>query len=619
MESKARTYDLKWNPVLGEQVPSDNTSKASTSGERFPTDVGGKELASLYANGHYEGLLDHICKWLQGFAQTQIKEITPVLQRSFDTNAETLGYFLSRTDLNFKQSSLLRLLKNHQAFSNIFANSCYGNADQWIKPRMNNNKISVLYLPLLQVRNSLAINRSDLFKQNNSLSSEWYGQYLFGVRSFINKNALLNLKEHLSFWDPRMEFCLSMSNGYMRSTYIDPALDRLWKSNFNNLVKQKFSFSGILNKPNPKSIAVLTARWANVHPTYKNRLPLFEALAERFDLTLVHLGPERKDIDTRLFKKVVRAGFHNGRINSPELFNNNFSMAFYPDIGMNVESRFLSNLRIAPIQVTSNSHPVSTFGSEIDFFLTGKDSEESPSAAQRHYSERLVLLPGIGTLPVLPKVKVTAQRKSTSNDKVVTIACPWGSLKVNYPLIEALNQIKKGAAKTRVRFRFLMTLGPDSGHLPPIHKDLIHHLGPDSVELFADLPYDLYMQRFSECDFALDAFPFGGNTSIIDSIYLQKPMVSRVGWQFYNRAGPEILKRCGLAELCATSEDAYINKALQLINDSHYFETVIKNLESVDLKAVLSQLSSKSAFVDACEYLIKERPDPRLREPLLFS
>ena len=599
-------------------MSTENKETSSGSQVSVPTLIDSKELASLYGSGNFEGLIDRVCQWLQQFSQTQLKEVPKDLRKSFDSNAETLGYFLSRPDLNFKQSSLLKLIRSHQALANVFSNSSYKNADHWIKPRINNRKVSPLYLPLLVVRNELTFNRSHLVEQNQSLVSEWYGQYFFGTRSFINKNVLENLREHLSFWDPRMECCISISNGYMRSTYIDPSLDRLWKFNFNKLVKEKFSRTTVTNKANRKSIAVLTARWASVHPTYKNRLPLFEALSKEFDLTLVHLGPSRRDIDTTLFKKVINVSFRMGRISSPELFNNDFAMAFYPDIGMNVESRFLSNLRLAPVQVTSNSHPVSTFGSEIDFFITGASSEEHPSEASRHYSERLVLLPGIGTLPVMPTVQVPKAKQVDSAGGETIVCCPWGSLKVNHALVEALEQVKVRSRK-RIKFRFLMTLGADSGHLPPIYEDLVDHLGREYVELFADLPYPEYMTKFSECDLALDAFPFGGNTSIIDSVFLKKPMVSRVGWQFYNRAGPEILKLCGLENLCAVNENTFINQAVRLIDDIPFYNSIIDILNAVDLQKVLSQLSSAPAFVEACRYLIHERPDPKIRTPLSFS
>lgn len=583
----------------------------------FSLQINHKELAESYSSGDYEGLVTKICGWLGYFSSTQLKEVSPQTRRIFDFNAETLGHYLSRPDLNIKKNSLLKILRFHQPLSNVFANSSYRNADFWVSRRIEGGRISVLYLPLLIARNSLQFGRGHLFDQNAELASEWYGQYLFGVRSFVNPLVLGNLREHLRFWDSRMYFSISISNGYMRSTYIDPQLDSLWKNNFNDLVKKNLTDIKINNNPNKKSIAVLTARWAKVHPTYKNRLTLFEDLSKAYDLTLVHLGPQRSDIDTSIFKKVISARFQNGRLIAPELFNNEFSMAFYPDIGMNVESRFLSNLRLAPIQATTNSHPVSTFGSEIDFFITGIESEEVCERAHRHYSERLVLVPGIGTLPTTPEAQISSESTSVIGDRAL-ICCPWGSLKANNTIIKTLLDIKNRASK-QITYRFLMTLGADSGHLPPIYQDLVDILGEGSVELFADLPYEHYLEKFAECHMAIDAFPFGGNTSIIDSIYLGKPIVSRSGWQFYNKAGSIILRRCGIDELSTESEEGYASVILRLLEDPKFYEVTVKKLKNINLKECLRGLTSASALTDACTYLINMGPDSNQRSPIILG
>jgi hypothetical protein len=164
-----------------------------------------------------------------------------------------------------------------------------------------------------------------------------------------------------------------------------------------------------------------------------------------------------------------------------------------------------------------------------------------------------------------------------------------------------------------------MTLGADSGHLPPIYQDLVDILGPDSVELFADLPYERYMEKFAECDIAIDAFPFGGNTSIIDSIYLRKPMVSRVGWQFYNNAGSVILKKCGLSELCAESEEGYMSIILSLLGDTKFYENTLVKLRGVNLGECLGSLISPSALTTACKYLIDKQPDASQRNPITLG
>ena len=601
-------------------MPEQDKDKPPTNDRslgEFSLQINQKDLAASYSSGDYEGLVTKVCSWLSSFSSTQLKEVSPQARRIFDFNAEALGHYLSRPDLNIRKSSLLKLLRLHQPLSNVFANSNYRNADFWVSRRIENSRAPVLYLPLLLTRNSQPFSRGSLFDQNPELASEWYGQYLFGVRSFVDPVALENLREHLRFWDSRMYFGISISNGYMRSTYIDPQLDSLWKSNFNNLTKRNLSDIKITNNPNKKSIAVLTARWAKVHPTYKNRLPLFERLSKAYDLTLVHLGPKRSDIDTRLFKRVINASFQNGRLTAPELFNNNFSMAFYPDIGMNVESRFLSNLRLAPIQVTTNSHPVSTFGSEIDFFITGAESEEAVDSAHRHYSERLILIPGIGTLPTIPQTPISFNCNTVGRGSAL-VCCPWGSLKANNTIVKTLLEIKNRASK-KIIYRFLMTLGADSGHLPPIYQDLVDILGRDSVELFADLPYERYMEKFAECDIAIDAFPFGGNTSIIDSIHLRKPMVSRAGWQFYNRAGSVILKKCGLDELCAESEEGYISIILGLLDHPKFYENTLVKLRNINLEECLGGLTSPSALTDACKFLMGTRPDASQRSPITLG
>lgn len=587
--------------------------------EEFNLRINEKNLAYAYSQGEYAGIASELSKWLTALSKIQLKAVNKETLALFDFSAEVIGHFLTRPDLNFTQKDFLKLLRLHQPLTNLFALSQYGNSDTFLKNIKFEEKTSILYAPLLTARNKMAFSRARLFSENSLVASEWYGQYLFGARSFASKVVSENLISHLSFWDERMVLCVSLSNGYMRSTYIDPNIDRHYKNNFNRIVQSRMSSSHIKSNPESKKIGVATARWAAVHPTYKNRFELFRELSKSFELTLIHIGPPRTDIDTTIFKNVIHAKFENGRVNAPELFNNDFGMLFYPDIGMNVESRFLSNLRLAPVQVTTNSHPVSTFGSKIDFFLTGIESEEDPTTAHRHYSERLVLIPGIGTLPEVPtsKVKRKEVAANTSLDSELIIACPWGSLKINHKQLCLLRRLST-KVKRRVRFRFLATLGMDSLHYPATLIDLQSVLG-ERVELFADLPYQEYMEKLADSHFAMDAFPFGGNTSIVDCLHLGIPIVTRMGWQFYNRAGPIILKRAGLDELIAYNEDDYIEYGCRLVNDSSLNLAIRQKMEGLNVTSLLSNLSSTDAFVAACSYLINHRPDPTIRTPIVIQ
>lgn len=594
------------------------TTTPSPTNESFSLLIDERALATQYAAGQYEELVHTITTWLKGFNKARVMTFSEPHRRALDTTSEAIGFYLTRQDFNLSRKKFLELLSFHQPLTNLFANSNYRTTDHILKGFLHSPAVNLPSAVFYNVRASFAPPRAIFFDIDPELASEWYGQYFFGIRSFVNENALTNLKAHFEFWDDRMHLKESVSNGYMRSTYFGEDIDRRWKFKFNQFVKTKFKpiESKIVNKPDYKHIAVATGRWSPINPTYKNRLPLFKALAKKYKLTLVHVGPDRNDLETSIFHEVTSVKFEGGRLVSKTLFNNTFGVLFYPDIGMNVESRFLSNLRLAPIQLTTNSHPASTFGSEIDFFLTGIESEETIDPS-RHYSERLVLVPGIGTQPVYPEV-APKKPETLATGAAIRIGCPWGCLKVNRGLILSLKEIKRRSNR-RVIFRFLISIGADSAHVPPVRRDIEEILGPESVELYVDQPYNEYMKRLEECDMALDAFPFGGNTSIVDCMALRIPIVVRDGWTFYNMAGPVILRRFGLDALIAKSENDYIRIATALITQPEQIRSLMQPLYAIDAKEKISGLTSEAAYISAFQQLTAKKPDPRHRDPLIIK
>ena len=77
-----------------------------------------------------------------------------------------------------------------------------------------------------------------------------------------------------------------------------------------------------------------------------------------------------------------------------------YSAVFYPSISMDRVTLWLSHMRLAPIQIASYGQPVSTYGSEVDYWLAG---ESVGPSHHLQYSERHVLLPGMGILHSFPQ------------------------------------------------------------------------------------------------------------------------------------------------------------------------------------------------------------------------
>ena len=83
----------------------------------------------------------------------------------------------------------------------------------------------------------------------------------------------------------------------------------------------------------------------------------------------------------------------------------------YPELGMGAKLFVLAAMRLAPIQVCAWGHPMTPGHRNIDYYLSCAEME--PDNAQRHYSEKLVLLPGLGTRYAMPAMPAneTAQKK----------------------------------------------------------------------------------------------------------------------------------------------------------------------------------------------------------------
>jgi len=579
--------------------------------------IDGKRLAQAYSGGNVDELVKSIIQWCVPLARLNLlKPLNDQQIQALDDSLSAIAFYLTRTGLDFKRSHVLKLVQMHSALANLAALSSFGGTGQWLRQSfLTGGRPSLATFYFANSRCEETIPRSALFDIDPEIASEWYGLYFTAVRGFHNTVARENLRTQLRFWDDRMRCRWAVSNGYMQSTYIDPAADRIYKQRFNQLVQRQYAGFAIRNRPRGNRIAVVTGRWSKVNPTYKNRYPLFKALAERYSLSLVHVGPPRKDLEHDIFDDTHHVQIKGERFETDFLFDNDYDMVFYPDIGMNVESRFLSNLRLAPIQLTTNSHPVSTFGSQIDYFVTGAESEESPALASQHYSERLVLIPGIGTHPVTPSYVPRSPKKPADP---LLIGCGWGSLKFNDDMLRLLCRIRDRASR-RVVFRFLPTLKVDGGGFLVFLKDLESHLGKDAVQLFPSQPYERYMDRLAECTLALDPFPFGGNTTIVDCMALRLPIVTRCGWQFYNLAGPVMQTRFGVHELSARTEDEYVDMAVRLIDDEAFRQRMVDAIQNDHMADRLASLSSAERFVEAMTHLMEKRPDPRERAPLVFT
>lgn len=76
-----------------------------------------------------------------------------------------------------------------------------------------------------------------------------------------------------------------------------------------------------------------------------------------------------------------------------------------------------------------------------------------------------------------------------------------------------------------------------------------------------------YLPKYTRADIALDTFPYPGGGTTCDALFMGVPVITLVQERHNSRFGYSLLMNCGLGELCAFSEEEYIQKAVELAND----------------------------------------------------
>ena len=559
-----------------------------------------KRCFQWYAAGEHQQLAEHFLHVLDHFSNMVYLNESSV--------SGTVTPFLSAFLTLFTQPDFIVAKKDAPAFlscqtliSNLVAMTPIGNTDAYLEivGAQPDNFIKVL--TLYSARNHVHIDRDQLFEADPGLASLWYSLYCEIYKTgLVRDDVVRNLQEHLRYRAKNMILSAGLAVPYFASTYVDGQVDRIAKPLLNALV-QSSNRMPPLRQPNPGKIAVICDYWYASHSVYRNYAEFVRQLQGFYHLTLIHVLTAREELDVGMFDEVKRLEIRAEKLDVEWLLENRFQLIYYPDVGMTDPSILLANLRLAPIQICSPGHSVSTWGAEIDYYVSGAEVE-IPERPERNYSERLILLPGLGVIHNKPRYQ---RRGTAAGSTGVTINCPWSAHKMCHRFLSTLRTLVD-SAEVPLRLRIFPGTGisQHNGHRAFL-KDLYAVLGEKAkIEVLAQLPYADYMAYLEQGDLTLDSYHFAGCNTVADSLFVGKPIVVWQGDKWYNRIGPAMLRRVGLDTLIATSEEEYLAIALRLIRQPEERSALGRYLESVDLDTTLFSNNEAPLFREAVDDLI---------------
>lgn len=593
-------------PEESGHVPASNVSK----------------LFQLFLQGKTDKVCEAIIKVLDHFEIHNYKSIDLEAMMRINDFVSVVLALMVNPEFKIPSRYDLRMVAKAHIFANLVRISAYGTTDYALSHILCQQKNFVKILFLYTSRNTLYVPVKQLFDVNAAYASLWYFTYSLPTIGSVFSIVDDNVRRHITEMDDRYTLTdHRLTPLYFSCTYLndEDGNDHKVKRILNREAAKVATQIKVKNTPKRDSIAVVSSKWFANSAVYKSSSPLIERLKKNYRLTLIHVGHRKpKDMMTELFDEVHHLQFDkNGVLPTDQIEDNDFQLAYFPDVGMNDESIWLSNIRWAPIQVTSYGHPVSTFSPQMDYFIVGSDSEVHEDLKE-NYSERAVVIPGIGAHPTWPNYKAKFPEKRS--EKMI-VNCVWGPDKHCHPMYQFLKEVE--AKSTRpVEFQLFCSKGVHRYQAFLPFKSEVEQMLPGCSVIHADKEYFEYMEEAEYADFTINSWPFGGYNTVVESLYLGKPVVTMEGDKFYNKAGACLLRKVGLGDLVAPDMYKFMNLTVRLLDDPDFLREKQEHLRSIDLRKVLFDTDEPAYFEQAIEYLIGNRVELQAdgsREPIFIG
>ncbi len=509
-----------------------------------------------------------------------------------------------------------RFMRFNSLIANLLAASSYETADCWLDQLLDNGgaiKAPVSQnLPKVLMLLSPRIQRDFDFKllefYDQELVALWWLAYSCSAGSTIDVGVEKNLLNHLARPLPEAypqthNVCDTVFLGPYKGSHERPHLARDLKEQVNVAVQKQWPQLCVTNNPDKKKIAVISGHWRSSHVVYRCTAPLIKALQAKYDVDLFHLQEDPGVLWPLLdgFKHIYTLSMDGMRLKGlPPLLKNNYGAVLYPDVGMDSMSVILSNQRFAPVQIATLGHPISTFGSKVDYFISGALAE--PEYPARNYSEKLILIPGIGSQSIKPAYKPLFPARGNGP---VSIAAAWSPYKFNRKMLEVLRgALDNAECEAKIHFFTGGGITKYSG-FRPFKADVEAILGDRAILRSDRGGYDGYMGKLEYMDFGIDSYPWGGYNTIIDMLHVHKPVITLQGDQWYNRAASATNKLVGLGDLVATNYTEYRDLITRMIDDPTFQAAMTSRIDdSVMDERIYNNQEDPRCFVAAVSELL---------------
>lgn len=306
----------------------------------------------------------------------------------------------------------------------------------------------------------------------------------------------------------------------------------------------------------------------------------------------------------------------------------NLDVAVYCELSFGPWTYPLSHCRLAPVQLTTWGHSDTSGVPTIDYYISSSLYEpEDVREAQSHYSEKLICHDDLCTHYFRPyddgiSKDFLGRERFFIPEEATLYLLIQTPFKVTNDFIKVIANILKRDSSAYL----MMSSHPTDESMGRNNYTTLHNeLKFDEICRVRVLPWLKYLETQNLLklgDVLLDAYPFGGCNTSIESLHVGKPIVTLPTRFLSGRFTLGFYKKMGILDLVATDFDDYVDKAVRLGKDkafrkeiSHRIEVASQSLfeskESVEswnetLEKLASPFVKKISYTEILQEAVKK-------------
>ena len=289
-----------------------------------------------------------------------------------------------------------------------------------------------------------------------------------------------------------------------------------------------------------------------------------------------HYLSQITSIDRSIDKKIVKY-----------LSDLELDILVYSDIGMTIESVIFAHMRLAPVQINTWGHSVTSGISTVDYYFSSDLYEID--RAQENYSEKLIKMKSMCTC--YPTISIQMEKNDYEElgipkDKFI-VSCLQMRHKFKPEFLNMINRIINNHPD-------ILLIMLDNNNIKEYFKLFIDNI--DRIKFIPKCTFNLFNKYINYSHLILDTFPFGGCNSSLEGFTFNKVVVTKPTNYLSGRFTYGFYKRMNIFEPIAYDNDEYYDLVSEFITN-HEYRKMVENKISIKKKLLFEDSASINEWV----------------------